>query len=110
MILWEKGSRGDIKGGGEELPETPIEKGPHTRVSKASLARSRGAPTLRPPVGFLKDEELGRYGGCLFMRLQARRVKETLFIWPPFSQYNKRLLRQKTGGACLYMPQDGHYS
>ena len=22
---------------------------------------------------------------------------------------NKRLLRQKTGGACLYMPQDGHW-
>ena len=29
-------------------------------------------------------------------------------IRPPFFQYNKRLLRQKTGGACLYMPQDGH--
>ena len=25
-----------------------------------------------------------------------------------YIQYNKRLLRQKTGGACLYMPQDGH--
>ena len=24
-------------------------------------------------------------------------------------EYNKRLLRQKTGGACLYMPQDGHW-
>ena len=34
--------------------------------------------------------------------------KEKLFIWPPFFQYNKRLLRQKTGGACLCMPQDGH--
>ena len=34
--------------------------------------------------------------------------QEKLFIWPPFFQYNKRLLRQKTGGACLYMPQDGH--
>ena len=22
--------------------------------------------------------------------------------------YNKRLLRQKTGGVCLHMPQDGH--
>ena len=27
----------------------------------------------------------------------------------PFFEYNKRLLRQKTGGACLYMPQDGHW-
>ena len=35
--------------------------------------------------------------------------QEKLFIWPPFFQYNKRLLRQKTGGACLYMPQDDHW-
>ena len=38
--------------------------------------------------------------------------QEKLFIWPPFFQYpffqyNKRLLRQKTGGAaCFYMPQE----
>ena len=25
-----------------------------------------------------------------------------------FFQYNKRLLRQITGGACLYVPRDGH--
>ena len=30
------------------------------------------------------------------------------FYLATFFQYNKRLLRQKTGGACLYMPQDGH--
>ena len=36
--------------------------------------------------------------------------REKLFIWPPFFQYNKRLLSQKTGGACVYMPQDaGHW-
>ena len=35
--------------------------------------------------------------------------QEKVFIWPPFFQYNKRLLRQKAGGACLYMPQDGHW-
>ena len=35
--------------------------------------------------------------------------QEKLFIWPPFFQCNKRLLSQKTGGACLYMPQDGHW-
>ena len=36
--------------------------------------------------------------------------QEKLFIWPPFFQYNKRLLSQKTGGACVYMPQDaGHW-
>ena len=35
--------------------------------------------------------------------------QEKLFIWPPFFQYNKRLLRQNTGGTCLYMPQDGHW-
>ena len=42
--------------------------------------------------------------------VQARRFKKSFFIWPaPFFQYNKRLLRQNTGGACLYMPQDGHW-
>ena len=41
--------------------------------------------------------------------------QEKLFIWPPFfvaitnKQYDKRLLRQKTGGACLYLPKDGHW-
>ena len=25
-----------------------------------------------------------------------------------YISYNKRRLRPKTGGACLYMPQDGH--
>ena len=40
--------------------------------------------------------------------LQDRLAKNGFFFWPPFFQYNKRLLRQKTGGACLYMPQDGH--
>ena len=40
-----------------------------------------------------------------------RQEVEKLFIWSPFFQYNKRLflLRQKMGGACLYMPQDGHW-
>ena len=40
---------------------------------------------------------------------KLRPPQEKVFIWPPFFQYNKRLLRQKTGGACLYMPQDGHW-
>ena len=35
--------------------------------------------------------------------------QEAIITWPPFSQYDTRLLRQKTGGACLYMPQDGHW-
>ena len=42
-------------------------------------------------------------------QVQALRLKKSFFIWPPFFQYNKRLLRQKTVGACLYMPQDGHW-
>ena len=62
---------GDVYAGGEELPETPIEKGPHT-VLKGISARSLGAPTLRPPVlGFLKVVELRRYVllGGLFMSI-----------------------------------------
>ena len=35
--------------------------------------------------------------------------QEKLFIRPPFYQYNRRLLRQKAGGACLYMPNDGYW-
>jgi len=31
------------------------------------------------------------------------------FYLATFFEYNIRLLRQKTGGACLYMPQDGHW-
>ena len=34
--------------------------------------------------------------------------QERLFFSHLFFNINKRLLRQKTGGACLYMPQDGH--
>ena len=31
--------------------------------------------------------------------------QESIFIWPALCfQYNRRLLRQKAGGACLYMP------
>ena len=33
----------------------------------------------------------------------------SIITWPPFFEYNKRLLRQKTGGACLNMPQDDHW-
>ena len=43
---------------------------------------------------------------CAEYKLAARQEKR--FIWPaaaPFFQYDKRLLRQKTGGACLYMPR-----
>ena len=36
------------------------------------------------------------------------RQQEKLFIWPPFFQYNTRLLCQNTDGVCLSMPQDGH--
>ena len=40
--------------------------------------------------------------------LQARLCRQAFYL-ATFFQYNKRLLRQKTGGACLYMPQDGHW-
>ena len=42
-----------------------------TRVPKASPARSRGAPTLRPREGVLKVEERGWHaeGVFMFMRL-----------------------------------------
>ena len=52
---------------------------------------------------FYKRADMTVQGGS-----SPRQEEENLFIWPPFLQYNKLLLRQKTGGACLYMPQDGH--
>merc|ERR1712070_368028 len=39
--------------------------------------------------------------GSLSRRLQARLAKNGFFFGQHFFQYNKRLLRQKTGGACL---------
>ena len=48
-------------------------------------------------------------------------IEDAIITWPPFQSlqymrninnntFNKRLLRrQKTGGACLHMPQDGHW-
>ena len=48
-----------------------------------------------------------------YWRLQAGRPKKRYFylhLATFFSIYNKlRLLRQKMGGACLYMPQDAHW-
>ena len=41
-------------------------------------------------------------------QLQPRLAKKSFLFGRTCFQYNKRLLRQKTGGAFLYMPQDGH--
>ena len=35
--------------------------------------------------------------------------QKAIFIRPPLFQYNGRLLGQKAGVACLYMPQDGYW-
>ena len=44
-----------------------------------------------------------------FFSIQASRPKKSFFCAQLFSQYNTRLLRQKAVGACLYMPQVGHW-
>ena len=44
----------------------------------------------------------------VFKRSTSWPPQEKLFICSPFFEYNKRLLDQKVGGACLYMPQNGH--
>ena len=50
---------------------------------------------------------------CKVLRLRQSLYKlaapRKAFYLAPFFQYNKRLLRQEMGGACLYMPQDGHW-
>ena len=62
---WETGSRqpcaGDVYAGGEELPETPIEKGPHTVLKGISGKVTRGSNSTSPILGFLKVVELRRY-------------------------------------------------
>ena len=79
----------------------------------ASRRLKRNDRTSCFPVPVFKSVN---FGSRLFLldlsmgTIQARRAKnqEKLFIWPPFFQYNKRLLRQKTGGACgmlVYMPK-----
>ena len=47
--------------------------------------------------------------GGLITQLKACLPTRKLFIWPPFYQYNRRLLRQKTVGAYLYMSRDAGY-
>ena len=44
----------------------------------------------------------------LLRQAQAGRPKRLSLLGHLFFEYNKRLLRQRTGGACLYMPQNDH--
>ena len=51
----------------------------------------------------------------LYILVQACPAKESSFIsiWPPFFQHqydNRRLSRQNAGGACLYIPNNGHWA
>ena len=48
---------------------------------------------------------------CVIDKSSSRRGELvcSIITWPPFFQYNKRLLRQNTGGAYLYIPQDCHW-
>ena len=62
------------------------------------------APPHKPP---LAKKSLFLFGHLFFNTSWP--PQEKLFIWSPFFQYNKRLLGQKMGGACLYMPQDSHW-
>ena len=48
--------------------------------------------------------------GVITSRQDKLAAPRKAFYLVPFFQYNKRhLLRQKMGGACLYMPQEGHW-
>ena len=69
-----------------------------------SSAQVPSAPQLLPPGIDALQKKASR------LIIQARRAKNSfLFGQHLFSIYNKRLLRLKTGGACWYMPQDGHW-
>ena len=42
-----------------------------------------------------------------------RQESSFISIWPPFFQHqydNRRLSRQNAGGACLYIPNNGHWA
>ena len=64
---WETGSRqpcaGDVYAGGEELPETPIEKGPHTVLKGISGKVTRGSNSTSTYIRVLK--------GCGFKEVCA---------------------------------------
>ena len=74
---------------------------PPPAPSTAAHSTSGAAPPRA--LGGHRDEKARQESS-----IQAGRPK-IFFIWPPFFQYNRRLLRQKAGGACLYIPQDGHW-
>jgi hypothetical protein len=44
----------------------------------------------------------------LHWRYKLAAARSYLYMATFFSTYDRRLLRQKTGGACLYMPQVRH--
>ena len=51
---------------------------------------------------------------CVLLQAEASSPRSYLFLYLTtftllFSIYKRRLLRQKTGGACLYMPQNGYW-
>ena len=64
---------------------------PPPAPSTAAHSTSGAAPPRA--LGGHRDEKARQESS-----IQAGRPK-ILFIWPPFFQYNKRLLRQKKGGA-----------
>ena len=58
------------------------------------------SPLIRPPSSIILV--VVRAAKKLYVCTNSPR-QENRFIWPPFLQYNKRPLRQKTGGACLHV-------
>ena len=86
-------------------PQTP------TGWQYISISRARTNPPLTGALAVRtclvpKKNPTGIF---LIVSVTSWPPQENVFIWPPFFQYNKSLLRQKTGGACLYMPLDGHW-
>ena len=46
---------------------------------------------------------------CILYKLKLAAPQKGFSLATPFFEYSERLLRQKMGGACLYMHQDGHW-
>ena len=76
------------------------------QLRRSSISRRRQCPVT---MSGRRGEKRNTSSGSPSNWYKLASPRKAFFIWPPFFQYNKRLLRQKTVGACLYMPQDGHW-
>ena len=90
------------------------------RVTLARLTVLLAMPAPVQPAGRVSspagistphDEEniLSDFSPALLTNLPIQCRQENPLVWPPFFQYNRRLLRQQAVEACFYMSHNGYW-